>query len=97
LCHDSEAAKLSSGSKRRAVGDLAFGQRIALLLSLLVVVFFVIAMLGPILQDHGYHLFADRRTLFGNPNFNDVVSNIGFALGALSFFRMLPSHHEMPV
>jgi hypothetical protein len=53
-------------------------------------------MPGPIPQDHGYHLFADRRTLFGNPNFNDVVSSIGFALGALSFFRMLLSHHEMP-
>lgn len=75
---------MNSGRRGRAIRDLAFGQRIALLLSLLVVVVLVIAMLAPIPQDPGYHLFADRRTLFGIPNFNDVVSNIGFALaGAL--------------
>ena len=71
---------MKSGRKRRAITDLTFGQRILLLLSLFVVVVFVIGMMDPIPQDPEYHLFADNRTLFGIPNFNDVVSNIGFAL-----------------
>jgi len=66
--------------KVRAVRDLTFWQRIWLLLGLLVVVVFVVAMVEPIPQDPNYHLFADARTFFGIPNFNDVVSNLGFAL-----------------
>jgi hypothetical protein len=46
---------------------------------LLIVVVFIVGMLDPIPQDPNYHLFADQRSFFGIPNFNDVVSNIGFA------------------
>lgn len=71
------------------LSDLTFGQRIALLLGLLVVVISIIAVLEPIPQDPAYHLFADSRTFFGIPNFNDVVSNIGFALaGMLGLFAV---------
>jgi len=63
-----------------AVRDLTFRQRIWLLLGLLIVVVFVVVAVGPIPQDPNYHLFADARTFFGIPNFNDVVSNLGFAL-----------------
>jgi hypothetical protein len=80
LFRDPEAPRLNPGRKRRAITDLTFGQRIVLLLSLFVAVVFVIGMLDPIPQGPGYHLFADRRTVFGIANFNDVVSNIGFAL-----------------
>ena len=80
---------MNSVRKRRPISDLTFGQRILLLLSLLIVVIFVIAMLEPIPQDPAYHLFADSRTFFGIPNFNDVVSNIGFTLaGALGLFAV---------
>ena len=34
--------------------------------------------LGPIAQDPAYHDFADRRALFGIPNFADVASNLAF-------------------
>ncbi|MFO1418886.1 MAG: ceramidase domain-containing protein [Methylotetracoccus sp.] len=41
------------------------------------------ALLPPIRQDPGYHLFADRRTWLGIPNFANVVSNLGFVLVGL--------------
>lgn len=45
--------------------------------------------LGSIPQDPGYHLFADTRSFFGIPNFNDVVSNAGFAVvGLLGIFMV---------
>lgn len=34
-------------------------------------------------QDQSYHAFADRRALFGIPNFWDVVSNVPFAIVGL--------------
>ena len=46
--------------------------------------------LPPLLQDQSYHQFADQRTLFGIPNFWNVVSNLPFiAIGAagLLLFR----------
>jgi hypothetical protein len=45
-------------------------------------------LLPAIPQDQAYHLFADRRTLFGIPNFWNVVSNIPFlAVGAVGLAR----------
>ena len=37
-------------------------------------------MLGPIAQDPGYHLFKDQRTIFGVPNFWNVITNLPFLL-----------------
>ena len=40
-------------------------------------------LLPPLMQDQGYHQFADQRTLLGIPNFWNVVSNLPFiAVGA---------------
>jgi hypothetical protein len=48
-------------------------------------------LLPPILQDQSYHSFADERTLFGIPNFWNVVSNLPFiavgAVGLRQFYR----------
>jgi Ceramidase len=45
-------------------------------------------LLPPIPQDQSYHHFADRRTLFGIPNFWNVVSNLPFlAVGAVGLRR----------
>ncbi|KFI17812.1 alkaline phytoceramidase, partial [Nitrosococcus oceani C-27] len=33
-------------------------------------------------QPANYHDFADRRSFFGIPNFNDVMSNLGFFFSA---------------
>lgn len=67
----------------RAINDLSFRQCVMLLLGLLVVVVLVIGTLEPIPQDPAYHRFADSRALFGIPNFNDVVSSLGFAVAGI--------------
>ena len=40
-------------------------------------------LLPPIPQPQWYHMFADQRAFFGMPNFNDVVSNLPFAVVGL--------------
>lgn len=45
-------------------------------------------LLPPILQDQGYHRFADVRVLLGIPNFWNVISNIPFfVVGAVGLAR----------
>jgi len=45
-------------------------------------------LLPPLLQDQEYHRFADQRTLFGIPNFWNVVSNLPFVVvGAAGLWR----------
>jgi hypothetical protein len=45
-------------------------------------------LLPPILQDQGYHRFADVRALFGIPNVWNVVSNLPFiVIGAVGLAR----------
>ncbi len=50
---------------------------------------------SPIPQDPEYHEFADRRTLFGTPNFWNVFSNLPFVLvgtfGLRKLSRLQPS------
>jgi hypothetical protein len=36
--------------------------------------------LDPLVQDPGYHRFADQRAMFGVPNFLDISSNLAFLL-----------------
>ena len=43
----------------------------------------------PILQDQKYHAFGDTRTIFGIPNFWNVVSNIPFLLVGILGLRRL--------
>ena len=73
------------------IGQLSYRQRILVLLGLLALAVLGALALPPIPQDPGYHMFADSRSLLGIPNFNDVVSNAGFALvgifGALMVWR----------
>ena len=59
---------------------LSFWQRVAILLGLLFAGLVGLLFVAPIPQDPNYHLLADTRTLFGIPNFNNVMSNSGFAL-----------------
>src|SRR5215471_21775390 len=45
-------------------------------------------LLPPIQQDQSYHQFADQRTVFGIPNFWNVISNLPFlAVGAAGLRR----------
>ena len=60
--------------------DRSFRQRLGILAGLLALGLGGLLLLEPIPQDLAYHLFADDRAFFGIPNFNDVLSNSGFAL-----------------
>ena len=77
-------------SKRgKPIIHLSFWQRVSILIGLVVVGLIGLLALDPIPQDPSYHLFADTRSFFGIPNFNDVTSNAGFALvGALGIFTV---------
>src|SRR5271163_3422367 len=46
-------------------------------------------ILPPIHQDPSYHAFADQRTIWGVPNFWNVVSNLPFLLVAIWGLRAL--------
>jgi hypothetical protein len=59
---------------------LSFWPRVWILLGLLLAGLLGLLALAPIPQSSDYHRFADTRSLFGIPNFNDVASNAGFAL-----------------
>ena len=60
--------------------DHSYWQRVAILIGLLAVGLLGLLYVDPIPQDLDYHRLADTRAFFGIPNFNDVVSNAGFAL-----------------
>jgi len=60
--------------------DLSYWQRVAILIGLLLLGLAVLLFVDPIPQDPDYHRLADTRAFFGIPNFNDVMSNAGFAL-----------------
>lgn len=61
------------------------------LLVMVVASFAGLLLVSPIPQDQGYHQFADQRTLFGVPNFWNVVSNFPFIVvgtaGLVRFHR----------
>ncbi|MBS1859291.1 MAG: alkaline phytoceramidase [Acidobacteria bacterium] len=69
----------------RAQRGLTIGIGAAVLIAL------VFAMVPPVMQDPAYHAFADRRTLWGVPNFWNVITNAGFLLVALYGLKSLRS------
>jgi hypothetical protein len=68
-------------SSRRGIALIAAAALIGILL----------ALVPPIHQDPVYHLFADRRTIAGVPNFWNVVSNVPFLIVAILGLRALRS------
>jgi hypothetical protein len=60
--------------------------RVGLLVAVALAAIAVTVWLPPIPQDPAYHVFADRRTMLGVPNFLNVASNLVFlAVGAAGF------------
>lgn len=66
-------------------------QRLWLLAAVAVLGGVVVYSLGPVPQDAAYHAFADQRTLFGVPNFWNVVSNLPFLLVGIAGILVLRS------
>ena len=70
------------------------GRGVLILLGLATASLAGLLLLPPIPQDQSYHKFADQRTLFGVPNFWNVVSNFPFiAIGLVG----LRQFHRNPV
>ncbi|MGA9083354.1 MAG: ceramidase domain-containing protein [Pseudolabrys sp.] len=66
----------------------AKNRRVLVLLALMAASLVGLLLLPPIAQDQSYHEFADQRTLFGIPNFWNVVSNFPFvAIGAVGLWQ----------
>lgn len=74
----------------------SYRQRVAFLTGIVFLCLLALLFIEPIPQDPAYHLFADTRTFMGIPNFNDVLSNSGFALfGFLGLTVLLSSKREL--
>lgn len=70
---------------------------ICILSALLLLSIATLAMAGPIPQDPAYHGFADQRTIWGIPNFWNVVSNLPmFFLGAYALRHSLANWQHRP-
>jgi Ceramidase len=66
------------------------------LLVLMLASLFGLFLLPPIAQNQNYHDFADQRTLFGIPNFWNVISNIPFiGIGAVGLWQFGRSQATM--
>lgn len=64
--------------------------RVWAVLATVLVGIFAIFLLQPIPQSEAYHNFADKRALFGIPNFLNVASNLLFLLvGTLGIYQIL--------
>jgi hypothetical protein len=57
--------------------------RLAGILGVAVLAIVVVLFMPPVPQDPAYHDFADRQTLYGIPNFWNVVSNMPFVIAGL--------------
>jgi hypothetical protein len=65
-------------------GMTARNAPLLILLGLMAATLAALPLLPPVLQDQGYHDFADARTVLGTPNGWNVVSNLPFiAVGAV--------------
>jgi hypothetical protein len=63
---------------------------LVLLIALTLAIVLVCCLLPRIPQPQSYHHFADRRRLFGIPNFGDVASNLPFAvIGCMGLIFLL--------
>src|SRR5215472_8089097 len=101
-------AEASDNSKKFVVADfdsrfcyvsqmmLVSNRRLIALLFFMVASLLGLPLLPTILQNQNYHDFADQRTLFGIPNFWNVVSNIPFVgIGAVGLWQFGRSQATM--
>ncbi|SER18391.1 hypothetical protein SAMN05421690_101143 [Nitrosomonas sp. Nm51] len=69
--------------------DQATRRRLILLLVFSVAVVLLAVTMPPTSQPHAYHAFADQRTLFGIPNFMNVVSNLAILFSGIAGLSLL--------
>ena len=66
----------------------------ALLLVIALGAIVVVAIADPVAQDPLYHLFADRRSMAGIPNFLNVMSNLPFLVVGILGWRVIAANEE---
>ena len=84
--------KLDYFHYRRRIMDnqLTINEKVGFWLMTLMTLAAVIALTiyGPLPQSQSYHAFTDTRTIWGIPNFFDVISNLAFVLvGLLGLYK----------
>ena len=62
------------------VGALTIKQKVGILVGIFAVLLTTAFLLAPFPVDPNYHNFADRRSIWGIPYFNSVVSNLPFGI-----------------
>src|SRR4051812_42365936 len=73
---------------RAAMIAIRGNRPLLILLAAMAATMLALLLLPPVPQDQAYHRFADQRTLFGIPNFWNVVSNLPFiVIGGLGLLR----------
>ena len=76
--------------------DTSRRTRLWVLIALAIIAIVGVMMLAPIPQPPGYHAFADQRTIWGAPNFWNVISSLPFLIvgvmgtAAIARQRLLP-------
>ena len=83
LCSTACSSCFKARQRRNSTCYSSCVLRIAILVALAIVALIALALLPPIHQDPNYHAFADQRTIWGVPNFWNVVSNLPFLLVAI--------------
>jgi hypothetical protein len=82
----SVAQDRSTASHQMTISNAVRNRPVPVLYGLMLISLAGLMRLPPLLQNQGYHGFADQRTLFGIPNF---YSNLPFiAVGAAGLFRL---------
>ena len=68
-----------------------------IIIGILIVFLGILFFMDPIPQDISYHNFADQRTIWGIPNFWDVMSNLPICfLGAYGLLLVFRTYKQMP-
>lgn len=85
-------------TKIPAHSHLSIRTRIWIIISLTIPVVILTIIEPPIAQDPSYHQFADKRMLFGIPNFLNVFSNLAFMIvGVIGLvFLLRQRRHAYP-
>jgi hypothetical protein len=75
-----------------ACSNVSSCRRVPVLLGVIVISLLALLLLPPITQDPQYHQFADQRTLWGIPNFWNVISNLPFVAVGAAGLRQFHRH-----
>jgi Ceramidase len=70
-------------------------QKLWLLCGVALIAVVAMAFVSPIAQPIDYHIFSDARTLFGTPNFWNVLSNVPFLIvGVIGLVKVLRRRYQ---